>query len=329
MSRRGPDLPTRVAALAEVTQLGAGRLPDAALEQAAAVVVRARERAALSPDHTVVALAGSTGSGKSSLLNALAGEEIATAGVTRPTTGFPSAAVWPPRADATGPGRRRSGRGSDAEPVTGATDGEGDGAPDDAGDLLDWLEVGSRRYLGRGPARDTTGPGAPAAGSVTAAVPTGLVLLDLPDHDSVVVEHRVRAERLVERVDLLVWVVDPQKYADAALHERYLQPLAGHGDVVVLVLNQVDRLTDSEREACLSDLRRLAAEDGLPGVPVLGVSAATGYGLDALRELLADAARPRLRAAVGRVADARVVEPVAAELTALERCRTAARLAAQ
>ena len=93
MSRRGPDLPTRVAALAEVTQLGAGRLPDDALRHAHGVVERARERAALSPDYTVVALAGSTGSGKSSLLNALAGEQIATAGVTRPTTGFASAAV--------------------------------------------------------------------------------------------------------------------------------------------------------------------------------------------------------------------------------------------
>jgi hypothetical protein len=40
-------------------------------------------------------------------------------------------------------------------------------------------------------------------------------------------------------------------------------------------------------------------------------------------------ARTRLRAAVAAVADARVVDPVAAELGALERCRTAARLAAQ
>jgi GTP-binding protein EngB required for normal cell division len=276
MRGRGPDLPTRVAALEEVTRLGAGRLPDDALEHAGAVVGRARERAALSPDYTVVALAGSTGSGKSSLLNAISGEEIATAGVTRPTTGFASAAVWAPRGDA--------GGGRAADPAAGS-----DGALDDAGDLLDWLEVGSRRYL--------SGAGAVAS--------TGLVLLDLPDHDSVVVEHRIRAERLVERVDLLVWVVDPQKYADAALHERYLRPLAGHGDVVVLVLNQVDRLSDSEREACLTDLRRLAAEDGLPGVRVLGVSAATGYGLDSLRDLLADAARRRVAATARLTADVR------------------------
>ncbi|WP_298460539.1 GTPase [uncultured Cellulomonas sp.] len=279
MSRRGPDLATRVAALAEAVDLGAGRLPEVALDGARGVATRARERAALSPDHTVVALAGSTGSGKSSLLNALAGEEIARAGVTRPTTGHASAAVWAPAGDAGDvPGRDT----------------------DDAGHLLDWLEVGSRRYLG--PAGAHPSPGAPTAAG---AVPTGLVLLDLPDHDSVVVEHRIRAERLVERVDLLVWVMDPQKYADAALHERYLQPLAGHGDVVVLVLNQVDRLSDSEREACLADVRRLAAEDGLPGVRVLGVSAATGHGLDALRELLADAARRRVAATARLTADVR------------------------
>jgi GTP-binding protein EngB required for normal cell division len=296
MSRRGPDLPTRVAALDEVTEVGAGRLPQAPVEHARAVVARARERSALSPDHTVVALAGSTGSGKSSLLNALAGQQIATAGVTRPTTGYPSAAVWAP-----------------AE-----TDGDGDGdggrTTDDAGELLDWLEVASRRYLDGSPGSASGGTASGGASGGTrsggaaraaAAVPTGLVLLDLPDHDSVVVEHRVRAERLVERVDLLAWVMDPQKYADAALHDRYLRPLAGHDDVVVLVLNQVDRLTDGEREACLADLRRLAAEDGLPEVRVLGVSAATGYGLDALRELLADAARRRVAATARLTADVR------------------------
>ena len=48
--------------------------------------------------------------------------------------------------------------------------------------------------------------------------------------------------RLVGLVDLLVWVLDPQKYADAAVHERYLRPLARHGDVTVVVLNQIDRL---------------------------------------------------------------------------------------
>ena len=40
-------------------------------------------------------------------------------------------------------------------------------------------------------------------------------------------EHRLEVDRLVELVDLLVWVLDPQKYADAALHDRYLRRSPG------------------------------------------------------------------------------------------------------
>jgi len=132
------------------------------------------------------------------------------------------------------------------------------------------------------------------------------VLLDLPDHDSVVAEHRIRAERLLERVDLFVWVADPQKYADAALHDRYLRPLAAHADVVVLVLNQVDRLTPDDRDRCLADLRRLAAQDGLAQARVLAVSAATGEGIDELGKLLRGAADRREAATARLVADVRV-----------------------
>ncbi|RYV52365.1 GTPase [Pengzhenrongella frigida] len=256
MTTRGLDLAARVAALDEAVEAAVGRLPAVDLEPARRALIHARERLALSPDHTVVALAGSTGSGKSSLLNAIAGEQIAETGVRRPTTGFPAAAVW---------------------------------GADGAAELLDWLGVDERRHL--------AGPAAEAA--------TGLVLIDLPDHDSVVVEHRVRAERLLERVDLFVWVADPQKYADAALHERYLQPLATHADVVVLALNQVDRLTPAERDRCVADLRRLAAEDGLAGGTVLAVSATTGEGLDELRELLRQAASRRVAATARLVADIR------------------------
>ena len=99
------------------------------------------------------------------------------------------------------------------------------------------------------------------------------MLLDLPDHDSTEVQHRMEVDRLVQLVDMLVWVVDPQKYADAALHDRYLMPLAQHADVMMIVLNQVDRLTPAEREQCLADLRRLLATEGLARVEVLAVSA--------------------------------------------------------
>jgi GTP-binding protein EngB required for normal cell division len=249
------SLAERTAALAAALDAGEGRLPAAVLASGRAVVARVGERAGLSGEHTVVALAGATGSGKSSLFNAVVGQELARPGVQRPTTDEALAAV----------------RGAGAEP------------------LLDWLGVRRRHELPEP---------VPAGRAVDRG---GLVLLDLPDHDSVVREHRLRSEHLIERVDLLVWVVDPQKYADAALHERYLRPLSRHAEVVVLVLNQADRLAPAEVDAVLSDLRRLAAEDGLPGVRTLAVSARTGQGMGALRDLLDDAA-DRRQAATRRLA---------------------------
>ncbi|MBL0887078.1 GTPase [Myceligenerans indicum] len=250
------DLAARTAALENAAREGEGRLDREILDAARAVAERARERGGLSAEHTVVALAGATGSGKSSVFNAVAGQEVAVTGVRRPTTSHAQAAYW----------------------------GEG------AGPLLAWLDV--PRYL------EMSGP-------VPSGDSTGLVLLDLPDHDSVVVDHRLRAEALVERADLLVWVVDPQKYADAALHEGFLRPLAGRADVVVVVLNQIDRLTAGETAAMLADLKRLVADDGLDGARVLGLSAATGQGMDELRGLLARAAKKREAATARLVGDER------------------------
>ncbi|MBB5083210.1 GTPase [Nonomuraea endophytica] len=241
--RRGPSLDDRLNALLEAADLAGGRLPADVVAAAREVADRAGVRRSLSVDHTVAALAGATGSGKSSLFNELTGAELATVGVTRPTTSTAQAALW-----------------------------DGDGA----GPLLDWLEIPRRHAV----AADTG--------------LAGLVLLDLPDHDSIELGHRLEVDRLVEVVDLLVWVLDPQKYADAAVHERYLRPLARHREVMVVVLNQIDRLPAAAVSRCLADLRRLLADDGLDGVPVLGVSARTGAGLPELRSLLGEKVAARL-----------------------------------
>jgi GTP-binding protein EngB required for normal cell division len=225
-----------------------GRADPELLARAAAVGGRAGERLRLSGEHTVVALAGSTGSGKSSLFNALAGSDLSPVGVRRPTTSKAHACVW---------------------------------GAEGAAPLVQWLGVPRRQTAWQhGAVTEDTGL-------------DGLVLLDLPDHDSTEVDHRLEVDRLVELVDLLVWVVDPQKYADEVLHERYLRPLAGHAAVTVVLLNQIDTLNPFAAAECADDLRLLVDADGLRRAHVLTSSARTGAGLDELRVLLADAVTRR------------------------------------
>jgi len=127
------------------------------------------------------------------------------------------------------------------------------------------------------------------------------VLLDLPDHDSVEPAHREVVDRVLPLVDLLVWVVDPQKYADDALHSGYLRDAVGSEASMVVLLNQVDTVPDAQRANLLGDLRRLLADDGLTGVYVQEVSARSGGGVDQVRSLLGEAGTRRSVAA-GRAA---------------------------
>jgi GTP-binding protein EngB required for normal cell division len=253
-------------ALSEAVELCEGRVDSDALAEARRVVDQADRRLAISGSATVVALAGATGSGKSSIFNALSGTTLATVGVRRPTTAHAMASSW------------------------------GD---ESAEDLLDWLQIPRRHALETDPAMD--------------AALNGLVLLDLPDHDSTELDHRMEVDRLVQLVDMLIWVVDPQKYADAAIHDRYLKPLAQHAEVMMIILNQVDKLSASQREQCISDLRRLLNSEGLGKVPVIAVSALTGEGIEGLRELLAKQVAEKQAAARRLAAD---VSVAAAKLSA-------------
>ena len=89
---RDPTCPARLAALREAVEATEGRLDPDLLARAGSVLERAEGRLALAGDHTVVALAGATGSGKSSLFNALAGSSLSQVGVRRPTTSATTAA---------------------------------------------------------------------------------------------------------------------------------------------------------------------------------------------------------------------------------------------
>ena len=254
-------LPARLASLQELTKIGSGRtgsegFSEELLTEAEALLRRSGERMRMSATHTVVALAGGTGSGKSTLFNALAGANFSPAGVTRPTTKHSHACVW---------------------------------GMEGAAPLLDWLGVQRRHRYARASALDEG-----------EALLTGMLLLDLPDHDSVVTGSAALVDRLVKLADMLVWVLDPLKYADASVHRRYLVPLAGHAAVTTVVLNQVDTLSPDQAADCESDLRRLLDAEGLTETQVVVTSATAGTGLNDLRRVLGGAVAAR-RAATDRI----------------------------
>ncbi len=213
MTRTGdPSIVDRLDALQQALDLSADYVDAEQLAEGQRVVDKARDRVGHGTDHTVVALAGSTGVGKSSLFNALVGDDVSTVGVRRPTTGVAHAAVF--------------GDGGDR--------------------LLDWLSIGRRHHVADVPEHRR-----------------GLVLIDLPDFDSIEASNRAEVDRLVQLVDAMVWVTDPQKYADQALHDGYLRPLAGHGDVLHFVVNKIDTVAPGERDALVADFGRRLADDGI------------------------------------------------------------------
>lgn len=241
LATRGTPVGDRVAGLTAAVTAARGRVPDPLLDEVTTAAERATGRLRLSARHTVVAIAGATGSGKSSTYNALTGLELSSVGIRRPTTSWATAVVW----------------GSEG-----------------AGELLEWIGIPPRHQTMRDSMLDTRREDNAL---------DGVVLLDLPDHDSTEVSHHLEVDRLVAVADLMVWILDPQKYADAAVHDRYFKPMATHQDVILVALNHIDTVPAERRQAMVDDVRRLLAEDGLPNVQVLAISAKEGIGMDELR----------------------------------------------
>src|SRR5450631_577867 len=228
----------RAAALTSALESGSGCLPLSGVDRAQAAIAKTSVRTSIAGGRTVVALAGATGSGKSSLFNVMAGADVAQVGVRRPTTSKPTAAIW----------------GSESPSA-----------------LLDWLIVGARHVV------------EPESPQPQTAELDGLVLLDLPDFDSQAAAHRIEADRVLDLADVFIWVTDPQKYADARLHDEYIARLSAHDAVTITVLNQADRLTPDNLAACRTDLLRLLSADGVADAEVIAVSARDGDGVGQLR----------------------------------------------
>jgi GTP-binding protein EngB required for normal cell division len=244
-------VPDALVTLEETIDLCRGRVDEALLDPAQAIVNRASKRLLLSGDTTVVAVAGATGAGKSSLFNALSRTALAETGVRRPTTSQAMSMTF---------------------------------GQSNTTDLLAWLSIRRQHSV---PGNDLT----------------DLVLIDLPDYDSTVQRHRDEVDRLIELVDVILWVVDPQKYADAALHDRYLIPMASHAEVMIFVLNQIDRVRPEQIDRIRGDLAHLLAGEGITGVDIHAVSAATGQGVDQLRRSLREVAARKQAVAARLVAD--------------------------
>jgi GTP-binding protein EngB required for normal cell division len=265
------DVVSRVEGLERAVEAARGRLDEALVADAADVAERATARLKLSADHTIVALAGATGSGKSSLFNDICGLDLAAVGVKRPTTSWALACAW---------------------------------GPEGANEILDWLGIPKRHQISRMGLLDESADDRDLQ---------GLVLLDLPDHDSTEVSHHLEVERLVKFADAFIWVLDPQKYADAAIHDRFLKPLSTHADVMMVAFNHIDEIPADQVDNAVADVRRLLTEDGLGSVPVFATSATRGDGVDDLRAAIIDRvahkkfSRERLTADV-RAAAARIAE---------------------
>lgn len=184
---------------------------------------------------------GSTGAGKSTLVNALVGHPVTRAGAIRPTTRQPILLHHP----------------EDAEWFTTAR-------------ILPHLS----RITGHrvGPDERTSGVSADRAGvdpdpaamdSVVlvaeTGLPAGLALLDAPDIDSISEDNRRLAGQLLSAADLWIFVTTANRYADAVPWQLLLDA-AARDITVAVVLDRVPAGTEGEVAA---DLRRMLTAQGL------------------------------------------------------------------
>ena len=208
----------------------------------------------------LVVVGGSTGAGKSTLVNSVLGERVTRPGVLRPTTKAPVLVHHPLdgrwfSTDRVLPGLAR------------LTVADGTGAGDTAsGGAGPWdvAQVAAQAGARRG--------GMPSEPSRTLrlvssdSLPKGLALLDAPDIDSVDTANRELAAQLLGAADLWLFVTTSARYADAVPWDLLLQAAKRRAQVA-MVLDRVD----PGAEATADDLRDMMTEHGLADSPLFVV----------------------------------------------------------
>lgn len=237
---------------------------------ASATSEKARARLGFPSTTYVLALAGGTGVGKSTILNAIAGDRVSPAGARRPTTS--EAVAWVPSV------RDREVAG-----------------------LLEWLGVSEIREHAGGALAD-------------------VAVIDLPDFDSIAVEHRKRVDVLLPRVDAVAWIVDPEKYMDDVMHDGYLRQFAPRVRRQIVVLNRSDILSAADAERVTADMRTRLQSDGVGQIDVVVTRAKEGAeGIEALRQWLESGVDAKRVVTARIAADAReAVRDLAAQAGVLD-----------
>jgi energy-coupling factor transporter ATP-binding protein EcfA2 len=196
----------------------------------------------------LVVVGGSTGAGKSTLVNSILGEHVTAPGVLRPTTRAPVLVHHPLDARWFTTGRVLPG--------------------------LARVTAGAQTTEGERPAPTRT-----LRLVASEAIPQGLALLDAPDVDSVEAANRELAAELLGAADLWLFVTTAARYADAVPWDL-LHTAAARRAQVALVLDRVD----PGAEVVVDDLRRLAGEHGLAESPIFAIPEAASAGAEALKE---------------------------------------------
>jgi energy-coupling factor transporter ATP-binding protein EcfA2 len=184
----------------------------------------------------LVVVGGSTGAGKSTLVNALVGHAVTRAGAIRPTTRQPILLHHP----------------SDAAWF------------EDQRVLPSLSRI--RGTLAAGPVPASQAGPTPDAAAISslvltsdAAVPQGIALLDAPDVDSISDDNRKLAGQLLAAADLWVFVTTANRYADAVPWRLLLD--AASRDITVAVV--LDRVPPAAEDEVRTDLLAMLSREGL------------------------------------------------------------------